>query len=617
MDELLARHTKLPIQLVTDGVVVEADHVYLIPPRMEMIISEGRLLLSERAPTPEFTLPIDVFFRSLARDCGPRAVAIVLSGGGSDGSRGIRDVRDAGGLVIVQDVGHGSVRRHAEDGPRRRRRELGAAAPGDASRPHPAQGEPPQEPRTGRRGRAALVDPAAAPRGIDAVYHMLEEQFGIDFTHYKPSTITRRIERRLALAQSTNIDEYVERLRNDRNELDVLYRDLLIGVTRFFRDRGGLRDPRDQGPARAPGARAAERAGAHLGGGVRDGRGGLLARHRAAGSDAGDGRAAREDLRHRRAPRLARARHARDLRGRRPGERLSRAPRAVLRPHRRRLSGGARSAQDDRVRAAQRHEGRPLHAGRPHHLPQPAHLPAAGRAAEDPGAVSLRAEAQGQAVPRTERDHRLHGPRVPGGRQALAPLRQGERHPDRPRRPLEPAGAAGASLEHVGRDPRAAGAAHAAAGRLRRAPRRGHAAQPARDRPRRAGPRLQWREPVPAHARRSPGAGDPRRGRHRAEDGPGGRHPPRPQRRGAAGLQGGAHHGAARGRARTARAAGPHHRPVRRDAAPDTRAEGGTPHVLIEFGEVGGPAGAGRRGRPRRSTSTTSRASSSPASRPS
>jgi two-component system CheB/CheR fusion protein len=74
------------------------------------------------------------------------------------------------------------------------------------------------------------------PRGIGAVYRMLQEEFGIDFTHYKPSTVTRRIERRLALAMSQDIDEYVRRLRNAREELDVLYHDLLIGVTRFFRD---------------------------------------------------------------------------------------------------------------------------------------------------------------------------------------------------------------------------------------------------------------------------------------------------------------------------------------------------------------------------------------------
>ena len=104
MDELLARHTALPIHLVEDGMPVEADHIYLIPAKKEMIVSGGRLLLSERGRQQELTLPIDVFFRSLAQDYGSKAVAIVLSGGGSDGSRGISHVHETGGLVLVQDL---------------------------------------------------------------------------------------------------------------------------------------------------------------------------------------------------------------------------------------------------------------------------------------------------------------------------------------------------------------------------------------------------------------------------------------------------------------------------------------------------------------------------------
>jgi two-component system CheB/CheR fusion protein len=103
MDQLLRRHTELPIHLVEDGMQVEPNHVYLIPPKKVMMIADGRLLLSEREQNQELVLPIDIFFRSLARDCGSRANGIVLSGGGSDGSRGIRDIHAAGGLVIVQD----------------------------------------------------------------------------------------------------------------------------------------------------------------------------------------------------------------------------------------------------------------------------------------------------------------------------------------------------------------------------------------------------------------------------------------------------------------------------------------------------------------------------------
>src|SRR3954469_12264601 len=102
MDELLSPHTELRVVRAEDGMAVEADTVYLMPPRNEMIVSGGRLLLTERDPSKGLSLPIDSFFRSLAEDVGTRAIAVVLSGTGSDGSRGIRAVHEAGGLVIAQ-----------------------------------------------------------------------------------------------------------------------------------------------------------------------------------------------------------------------------------------------------------------------------------------------------------------------------------------------------------------------------------------------------------------------------------------------------------------------------------------------------------------------------------
>jgi len=233
MDQLLQRHTELPIHLVEDGMRVEPNHVYLIPPKKEMIISDDRLLLSEREQNQELTLPIDVFFRSLARDCGERAIGIVLSGGGSDGSRGIRDIHEAGGLVIVQDGASAQF-----DGMPRTARDAGVAhwvlapaeMPGVLLRY-----------AAGRTGSEPPALDAGQPEGIDAVYRMLQDEYGIDFTSYKPSTITRRIDRRLSLARSQNIQEYVRHLREDKLELDVLYRDLLIGVTRFFRDEAAFR----------------------------------------------------------------------------------------------------------------------------------------------------------------------------------------------------------------------------------------------------------------------------------------------------------------------------------------------------------------------------------------
>ncbi len=214
----------MPIHLVEDGMLVEANHVYLIPSKKEMIISEGRLLLSDRSVQKELTLPIDVFFRSLAQDCGSRAVAIVLSGGGSDGSRGIRDIREAGGLVIVQDTHSAQF-----DGMPKTALESGVAQ---------WVLSPPEMPRVlvEHVQNPASTTTHTTPQGMGAVYRMLQSEYGLDFTDYKPTTVTRRIERRIALASTPDLEEYVNRLRRDRSELDVLYRDLLIGVTRFFRD---------------------------------------------------------------------------------------------------------------------------------------------------------------------------------------------------------------------------------------------------------------------------------------------------------------------------------------------------------------------------------------------
>jgi two-component system CheB/CheR fusion protein len=232
MDQLLRRHTQLPIHLVEDGMEVEPNHVYLIPPKKEMIISDGRLLLSEREQNQELTLPIDVFFRSLAQDCGEHAVAIVLSGGGSDGSRGIRDIHEAGGLVIVQDGDSAQF-----DGMPRTARDAGVAqwVLSPAEMPSVLL-----QYAAGQASQAVPVGVAGEPEGMNTVYRMLQEEYSIDFTQYKPSTVTRRIERRLSLARSQNIKEYVRHLKEDKLELDVLYRDLLIGVTRFFRDEAAF-----------------------------------------------------------------------------------------------------------------------------------------------------------------------------------------------------------------------------------------------------------------------------------------------------------------------------------------------------------------------------------------
>ncbi len=233
MDELLSRHTELAIHRVEDGMAVEPNAIYLIPPKKEMIIAGGRLLLTDKDPSTGLSLPIDTFFRSLAQDMGQRAIAVVLSGTGSDGSRGVRAIHEAGGLVIVQNEETAKF-----DGMPRSAVETGVVdlmlAPAAMSK---ALLNYIQHPVHGRKG-GDTSDNITSETDMNAVYGLLRGEYGIDFSHYKPNTVLRRIDRRLQLNRSDDLAEYVKQLRADPRELNSLYKDLLIGVTRFFRDPG-------------------------------------------------------------------------------------------------------------------------------------------------------------------------------------------------------------------------------------------------------------------------------------------------------------------------------------------------------------------------------------------
>jgi two-component system, chemotaxis family, CheB/CheR fusion protein len=233
MDELLSRHTAMRIHRVEDGMRIEANSIYLLPPKKEMIISDGRLLLTDKDPERDLSLPIDHFFRSLAQDAGSCAVAIVLSGTGTDGSRGILDVHEAGGLIVAQ-----SEESAKFDGMPKSARDTGIVdlvlppeeMPG-AILQHVAKAGSMDHCST-----APEAEEAEDPKGFDAIFKLLRIEYGIDFSYYKPNTVSRRIERRLSMNQAMDLDSYVDQLRVDPVELNALYKDLLIGVTRFFRD---------------------------------------------------------------------------------------------------------------------------------------------------------------------------------------------------------------------------------------------------------------------------------------------------------------------------------------------------------------------------------------------
>ena len=242
MDELLARRTQMPVRLAEDEMPVEANNVYLLPPMKEMVIRDRRLLLSDRDPRHGLAMPIDHFFRSLALDLGDRAIAVVLSGSGSDGSRGIKDVRRSGGVVFSE-----SPDTAAFNGMPLSAMATGAVdqvlAPEEIADAIARLGRPDARPPRPDADGAGLDDEDAS---VTAVLRLLRDEYGIDFSHYKASTVTRRIERRLALNRSLDLSSYIETLRGDSRELNSLYEDLLIGVTRFFRDDSSFRTLEDR-----------------------------------------------------------------------------------------------------------------------------------------------------------------------------------------------------------------------------------------------------------------------------------------------------------------------------------------------------------------------------------
>ncbi len=225
-DEILGRRTRIPIRLVEDGMQVQRNTIFLIPPKKDMILREGRLLLTDKDPDQLVTLPIDLLLRSLAQEAGERAVAIILSGTGSDGSRGVRDIHEAGGLVIAQDPETAKF-----DGMPRSAIDTGAT---DITLP--PESIPQALLNHAQRPHATSLTPLPVPTGVDAIFRLLRDAYGIDFSHYKPDTVARRLERRLAMGNIPGLDEYAQRLAGDPAELNLLYKDLLIGVTQFFRD---------------------------------------------------------------------------------------------------------------------------------------------------------------------------------------------------------------------------------------------------------------------------------------------------------------------------------------------------------------------------------------------
>jgi len=229
MDQLLARHSSMTIRRAANGVLVEPNVVYLNTPRTELTIEGGLLRARVNSDAEAPALPIDVFFRSLAEEQKENAIGIIMSGTGSDGTRGAAALREVGGTVIAQDPSSAKF-----DAMPRSVLERGVAS---------ATAVPAAMPELIQRlirGEELLERDRANTGGIDNPEHeilkLLHRRYGTDFGYYKSATVNRRIRRRALLTHIHSMSEYAEILRTDADGLDTLYHDLLIGVTAFFRD---------------------------------------------------------------------------------------------------------------------------------------------------------------------------------------------------------------------------------------------------------------------------------------------------------------------------------------------------------------------------------------------
>ena len=245
LPEILARHTVLPVEAARDGEKLERDKIYVMPPSETLTIAEGRLRLHDIPADHRERTPIDIFFSSLAQDRGEYAVGVVLSGSGVDGVLGVKAIKEKGGLTIAQTIdGSGPGFAGMPDS---------AIASGliDFAAPAESMAAKLIENARGLEGADAFVreqssshsaqsgpgaGSPAAPEARKTIYAILRARTGHDFSGYKTPTFLRRVHRRMRIRQCASLDAYLALLEGDSQEATLLFRDLLIKVTSFFRD---------------------------------------------------------------------------------------------------------------------------------------------------------------------------------------------------------------------------------------------------------------------------------------------------------------------------------------------------------------------------------------------
>ena len=238
--ELLQRVTTMKVIQVTDGMKVMPNSVYVIPPNRDMSIMHGTLQLLEPSMPRGFRMPIDFFFRHLADDQREFAIAIILSGMGTDGTLGLKAIKEKMGLVMVQDVSSAKY-----DGMPQSAINTGLADFVAPVNELPAKLQSYTNLSPDKIREQPVLEKKASSAMIK-IFALLRAQTGNDFSLYKKSTVNRRVERRINVHQIGNINQYVRYISENPHEIDLLFKEILIGVTCFFREPASFEALKDK-----------------------------------------------------------------------------------------------------------------------------------------------------------------------------------------------------------------------------------------------------------------------------------------------------------------------------------------------------------------------------------
>ncbi len=237
LTHLLSDKTSMAIAEAADGDRVAADRIYVVPPGVDVVIDDGRLKLTPRRQTPGVHLPIDGFLRSLAADQAERAIGVIVSGAGSDGAQGLAAVKSEGGVTFAQEPSTAEYQSMPANA-------IDARAVDFVLPPGEMGAELARLTADGALTGTGVAAPAPSDavgeqqdaEAFDEVFALLHAALRVDFSAYKLPTIRRRIARRMLVRRTPDLTGYVRVLRQDPDEVEALYRDILIMVTEFFRD---------------------------------------------------------------------------------------------------------------------------------------------------------------------------------------------------------------------------------------------------------------------------------------------------------------------------------------------------------------------------------------------